>query len=81
MDFNGDILSAEYDNSETDYTGKGVDQLKWLIEEIKNNPSSRRLILNAWNVSDLDKMALPPCHILSQYYVNELDGTLSCHFY
>jgi len=74
-------FGAKYDNRDTDYTGKGVDQLKWLIEEIKNNPSSRRLILNAWNVSDLDKMALPPCHILSQYYVNELDGTLSCQLY
>jgi len=74
-------FGAEYNSRETDYTGKGVDQLKWLIEEIKNNPSSRRLILNAWNVSDLDKMALPPCHILSQYYVNELDGTLSCQLY
>lgn len=74
-------FGAVYEGRETDYTGKGVDQLKWLIEEIKNNPSSRRLILNAWNVSDLDKMALPPCHILSQYYVNESDGTLSCQLY
>ena len=74
-------FGAEYEGRDTDYTGKGVDQLKWLIEEIKNNPSSRRLILNAWNVSDLDKMALPPCHILSQYYVNELDGTISCQLY
>ena len=74
-------FGAVYEDRDTDYTGKGVDQLKWLIEEIKNNPSSRRLILNAWNVSDLDKMALPPCHILSQYYVNESDGTLSCQLY
>ena len=74
-------FGADYNDRYTDYTGKGVDQLKWLIEEIKTNPSSRRLILNAWNVSDLDKMALPPCHILSQYYVNERDGTLSCQLY
>jgi len=74
-------FGAKYESRDTDYTDKGIDQLKWLIDEIKNNPSSRRLILNAWNVSDLDKMALPPCHILSQYYVNELDGTLSCQLY
>jgi len=72
---------AEYKDCKTDYSGKGIDQLKWLIGEIKNNPSSRRLILNAWNVDDLDKMALPPCHILSQFYVNQKEGTLSCQLY
>ena len=74
-------FGAEYKDRFTDYKGKGVDQLHWLINEIKQNPSSRRLILSAWNVSDLDKMALPPCHILSQFYVNQELGTLSCQLY
>jgi len=72
---------ADYKDCKTDYSGKGTDQLKWLIQEIKENPSSRRLILSAWNVNDLDKMALPPCHILSQFYVNKKEGTLSCQLY
>ena len=56
-----------------------VDQIEWLINEIKTNPESRRLILSAWNPNQIDKMALPPCHVMSQYYVN--DGKLSCHMY
>ena len=74
-------FGAEYKDRFTDYTDKGVDQLKWLINEIKQNPNSRRLILSAWNVSDLDKMALPPCHILSQFYVDQQLNTLSCQLY
>ena len=58
-----------------------VDQLRWLLNEIKTNPTSRRLILSAWNVRDLDKTALPPCHILSQFYVDQEQGTLSCQLY
>jgi len=72
---------ADYKDCNTDYSNKGIDQLKWLIGEIKRDPSSRRLILSAWNVADLDKMALPPCHILSQFYVNRDNGTLSCQLY
>ena len=56
-----------------------VDQLSALIEGIKTNPDSRRHILSAWNVADIDKMALPPCHVLSQFDVT--DGKLSCHLY
>ena len=70
-----------YKDRYTDYTGKGYDQLAWLLQEIKSNPSSRRLILSAWNPADLDEMALPPCHILSQFYVNVTEGTLSCQLY
>ncbi len=57
----------------------GVDQLKNIIEEIKINPDSRRLVLSAWNPKDVPSMALPPCHCLVQFYVN--DGKLSCQLY
>ena len=58
----------------------GIDQLAILIEQIKDNPQGRRHILSAWNVSDLDQMALPPCHTMSQFYVNN-QGELSCNLY
>lgn len=57
----------------------GVDQLEWLIHEIKTNPTSRRLIISAWNPSEIADMALPPCHCFMQFYVNE--GRLSCQLY
>lgn len=57
----------------------GVDQIEYLINEIKNNPDSRRLILSAWNPAEIDQMALPPCHTLIQFYVN--DGKLSLQLY
>lgn len=59
--------------------GKTHDQIATLIETIKTNPDSRRMIVNAWNVSDIPKMALPPCHCLFQFYV--ADGKLSCQLY
>lgn len=59
---------------------KSIDQLANLIEGLKNEPNGRRHILSAWNVGDLDKMALPPCHVMSQYYVNK-NKELSCHMY
>lgn len=59
---------------------KEIDQVKKLIDGIKNDPNGRRHILSAWNVGELDEMALPPCHVISQYYVSS-DGKLSCHMY
>lgn len=59
--------------------GRVIDQISRLIEQIKQNPGSRRLIVNAWNVGELAKMALPPCHLLFQFYV--CNGKLSCQLY
>lgn len=72
-------FGADYSDMHADYTGKGVDQLKEVIDTINENANDRRIIMCAWNVTDVPKMALPPCHCLCQFYV--ANGELSCQLY
>lgn len=80
-DENGDLgpIYGYQWRSWPDGKGGNIDQIARVVEEIKTNPDSRRLIVSAWNVADLDEMALPPCHCLFQFYVS--DGKLSCQLY
>ena len=75
------FFNASYENCNTDYSGKGVDQIKYIIDCLKNPNErySRRLILSAWNPQQLDEMALPPCHVLAQF--NVIGNKLSCSLY
>lgn len=81
-DENGDlgpVYGAQWRSWKT-ADGKTVDQISQVIEQIKKNPQSRRLIVNAWNVGEIEKMALPPCHTMFQFYVSQ-EGHLSCQLY
>ncbi|OZM57413.1 thymidylate synthase [Lottiidibacillus patelloidae] len=80
-DENGDLgpIYGHQWRSWTADNGTTIDQISDVIQEIKQNPNSRRLIVSAWNVGDLKKMALPPCHLLFQFFVT--DGKLSCQLY
>jgi thymidylate synthase len=69
-------FGAEYKDMHSDYTNQGVDQLAQVLHLLKTDPSSRRIIMTAWNPKDLDKMALPPCHMNAQFYVS--NNKLSC---
>jgi thymidylate synthase len=80
-DENGD-LGRVYGAQWRDWRGENgvrVDQIEKVIAQIKSNPHSRRLIVSAWNPAEIDQMALPPCHVLFQFYVQ--DGELSCQLY
>ncbi len=66
-------------NADGAYNADGFDQITWLINEIKTNPNSRRLIVSGWNPSEAGQVALPPCHTLFQFFV--IDGKLSCQLY
>lgn len=75
-------LGPVYGKQWVDWTGpdgEGINQIKRVIRSLRENPDSRRHIVNAWNVSDLDRMALPPCHMFFQFYV--AGGRLSCQLY
>ncbi|RXJ82402.1 thymidylate synthase [Arcobacter sp. F2176] len=74
----GPVYGSQWRSWKTN-DGKDIDQVSELIEQIKNNPDSRRLILSAWNVAEIEKMALPPCHTFFQFYV--ANGKLSCQLY
>lgn len=80
-DENGDLgpVYGKQWRSWTNPAGETIDQIKQVIHQIKHNPNSRRMIVNAWNVGELDQMALSPCHALFQFYV--ADGKLSCQLY
>lgn len=70
-------FGAEYTDCHDDYTGQGVDQVTRIINLIKTDPTSRRMVLSAWCPSHQDQMCLPPCHVMYQFYVEE-DGRVSC---
>ncbi len=73
----GRIYGAQWTDWRTPHGS--INQLAWVVRELRQNPDSRRLIVTAWNPGELDQMALPPCHTLFQFYVNE--GQLSCQLY
>lgn len=74
----GPVYGAQW-RSWTAANGRTIDQITTLLHDLRHNPNSRRHIVSAWNVGELDKMALPPCHALFQFYV--ADGRLSCQLY
>lgn len=75
----GPVYGAQWRSWETKEGDKKIDQLSRVMNQLKTNPDSRRIIVSAWNVGEIDKMALPPCHLLFQFYV--ADQRLSCQLY
>lgn len=71
---------ADYTTMHADYEGRGIDQLRQVVDAIKTDPTSRRILLSAWNPSAIPSMALPPCHVMAQFYVSG-SGELSCQMY
>ena len=80
-DENGDLgpVYGHQWRSWPDYNGCTIDQIQYVVDQLKNNPDSRRMIVSAWNVAEVNKMALPPCHTIFQFYV--ADGRLSLQLY
>lgn len=76
----GPVYGAQWRNWRDGASGESIDQIASLVDSLRNNPYSRRHILSAWNVGELSKMALPPCHCFVQFYVSA-DGRLSCQLY
>ena len=74
-------FGAKYTNMYDSYEGQGIDQLKDVIYKIKNTPDDRRIIMSAWNPADIDKMALPPCHIFVQFWVDTNKKELHSQMY
>lgn len=72
-------FGAEYGTMHDDYKGKGVDQIAEIVKQLRTNPDSRRIVLSAWNPTALPEMALPPCHVMCQFYVANKE--LSCQMY
>ena len=77
--FNFRHFCAKYIDCKTNYTNQGFDQIEYVINELKNNPNSKRILINLWNPHDLNKVSLPACHVLYQFWVN--DNKLSCLMY
>ncbi|MGC2409205.1 MAG: thymidylate synthase [Methyloceanibacter sp.] len=75
----GPVYGVQWRKWPTLKENETIDQIQWVIDEIRRNPDSRRLVVSAWNVAQIDKMRLPPCHCLFQFYVAE--GKLSCQLY
>ncbi|KAI0058712.1 thymidylate synthase [Artomyces pyxidatus] len=71
-------FGAKYVDADHDYAGEGVDQLREVIRKIKEDPTDRRIILSAWNPADMPQMALPPCHMMCQFYVHLPDASDPC---
>jgi thymidylate synthase len=75
------FYNAKYVDANTNYKNQGFDQIHHIIESIKKAPCSRRHILNSWNPSQVSEMALPPCHVMCQFYCDDVNNTISCQMY
>lgn len=77
----GPVYGKQWRSWEIDGGKESIDQIARVVDSIRNNPTSRRHIVSAWNPNDVEEMALPPCHTMFQFYVNTTDNELSCQLY